>query len=218
MPPSAACLLLVLTIGGAAQAQAQPGLRAVPSVDLRKFAGTYHEIARLPQADDLCAADVTSRFAIRPDGGLDVVDRCRKADGTPGEVQRIAKAAGGPGNAMWRVRVGPLWQSPLRRAWREFWILAVGPEYGYTVIGDPARRTLRILSRLPSMPPLEYQQALEMVKGNGYDPGRLVMTPQGSRPSRREATAHGRAPARSGSSLPPPQARTTSTPVHPSTR
>lgn len=176
MPIPAACVLL-LAMGAATQAPAQPAPRAATSVDLGRFAGTYHEIARIPHADDVCAADVTSRFAIRQDGGLDVVEGCRKADGSPGEVRRVARVVGGRGNAMWRVRVGPAWQSPLRRAWREFWILAVGPEYGYTVIGDPARQTLRILSRLPSMPPLAYQQALEIVKSNGYDAGRLVRTP-----------------------------------------
>lgn len=196
MPISAACVLLLLAIGAATQGPVQPAPRAAASVDLRKFAGTYHEIARIPQADDRCAADVTSRFAIRPDGGLDVIDSCRRTDGSPGELRRVAKSAGGTGNVMWRVRVGPAWQSPLRRAWREFWILAVGPEYGYAVIGDPGRHTLRILSRLPSMPPLVYRQVLEIVKSNGYDAGRLVVTPRGPSASRRESMGPARAPAR----------------------
>ncbi len=195
MPTQAACVLLLLALGAAAQAPAQASPRAVTSVDLGKFVGTYHEIARIPQAKDVCAADVTSQFAVRSDGTLDIVDTCRKADGTRHELRRVARVAGGQGNAMWRVRGGPAWQSPLRRAWREFWILAVGPEYGYTLIGDPAGQTVRILSRLPSMPPLAYRQALEIVKSNGYDAGRLVMTPQGSS-SPREAPAPARAPAR----------------------
>ncbi len=195
MPTSAAWVLLLLAMGAAAEAPPQSAPRAVTSVDLRKFAGTYHEIARIPQPDDVCAADVASRFAIRSDGGLDLVDTCRRADGARHELRRVARVAGGPGNSMWRVRVGPAWQSPLRRAWREFWILAVGPEYGYTLIGDPAGQTLRILSRLPSMPPLAYQQAVEIVKSNGYDAGRLVMTPQRSS-SQREAPARARAPGR----------------------
>jgi apolipoprotein D and lipocalin family protein len=194
---SVAALVLSLVAPGAVQsAPAQAPPKPVTSLDLRKFAGTYHEIARIPQAKDVCAADVTSQFAVRPDGTLDIVDTCRKADGTRHELRRVARVAGGQGNAMWRVRVGPAWQSPLRRAWREVWILAVGPEYGYTLIGDPAGQTLRILSRLPSMPPLAYRQALEIVKSNGYDAGRLVMTPQGSSSSPREAPARARAPAR----------------------
>lgn len=194
---SAAALVLSLAAIGPVQgtpAQAPP--RPVTSLDLRKFAGTYHEIARIPQPGDLCAADVRSRFAVRPDGGLDVVDTCRNADGSPGELRRVARVAGGRGNAMWRVRVGPAWQSPLRRAWREFWILAVGPEYGYAVIGDPARQTLRILSRLPSMPPMAYRQVIEIARSNGYDAGRLVITPRGPSASRRGDTGPARAPAR----------------------
>jgi apolipoprotein D and lipocalin family protein len=196
MPTQAAYVLLLLAMGAAAQAPPQPAPKAVTSLDLGKFAGTYHEIARIPHTDDVCAADVMSRFAIRLDGGLDVVDTCRNADGSRGELRRVARVAGDRGNAMWRVRVGPAWQSPLRRAWREFWILSVGAEYGYTVIGDPARQTLRILSRLPSMPPLAYRQALEIAKSNGYDASRLVVTPQGLSSSRREAPARARAPAR----------------------
>jgi apolipoprotein D and lipocalin family protein len=196
MATSAAFVLLLLAMGAGAQAPAQPAPRALTAVDLGKFAGTYHEIARIPQPGDLCATDVDSHFAVRPDGGLDVVDTCRNADGGSGELRRVARVAGGAGNARWRVRVGPAWQSPLRRAWREFWILAVGPEYGYTVIGDPSRRTLRILSRLPTMPPLAYRQAIEIARSNGYDADRIVMTPRGSLPSPREGTAPARAPAR----------------------
>lgn len=164
--------------------QATPSVAApqtVPSVDLARYAGTYYEIARFPNRfQTQCAANVTATYAVRPDGRIDVVNRCRKADGTEAVARGVAKRAGqDPSNARLKVRFAPAILSFLPQVWGDYWILGLAPDYSYSVVGDPGREYLWILSRLPRMPPAAYRQALEIAKANGFDVSRLVATPQG---------------------------------------
>jgi apolipoprotein D and lipocalin family protein len=157
----------------------QPASGTFAALDLEQYAGTYYEIARLPNAvQKQCATDVTATYAVRTDGRVDVLNRCRKKDGTTVVTRGVARRAGGEASgARLEVRSGRAWLFVPRR-WVEYWVLAVGRDYTYAVVGGPRRNHLRILSRLPQMPDLAYRQALEVAKSNGYDVSRLVKTPQ----------------------------------------
>jgi apolipoprotein D and lipocalin family protein len=157
----------------------QTAPHTVATVDLQQYAGTYYEIARFPNDfQKQCVADVTATYTVRPDGRLDVFNRCRKADGTIADAHGVARRAGGDtSNARLEVRFAPAWRSLLPGVWGAYWILAIGPEYSYAVIGDPQRNCLWILSRLPQMPDVAYRQAIEVAKSNEYDVERLVKTP-----------------------------------------
>lgn len=148
------------------------------SVDLQQYAGTYYEIARIPNhLQSVCARDVTTTYTVRPDGHLDVLNRCRKEDGTTIHVHGVGRAGGDA--RLVQVRFVAPWRSLGRRTWEDYSVLAVGPGYSYAVIGNRARTCLWILSRLPRMSPLAYRQALEITRTNGYDVERLIQTPQG---------------------------------------
>ncbi len=154
--------------------------RTVESVDLQRYVGTYYEIARFPNRfQKQCVGEVTATYVVRTDGRIDVINRCRTGDGTITEARGIAKRAGkDPSNAKLKVRFAPAILSFIPKVWGDYWILGVGPDYSYAVIGDPSRSYLWILSRTPVMPDLSYRQALEIANSNGYDTGRLVKTPQ----------------------------------------
>jgi len=77
------------------------------------------------------------------------------------------------------VRFAPAVLSFLPLVWGDYWILGLGPEYSFAVIGDPSRTYLWILSRTPVMPELAYRQAVEIAASNGFDVSRLVKTLQG---------------------------------------
>jgi apolipoprotein D and lipocalin family protein len=159
----------------------QPPPQTVTSVDLKRYIGTYYEIARFPNRfQKQCVGNVTATYNIRPDGRLDVVNRCRKDDGTVTEARGVARRASSDAtNAKLQVRFAPGWLSLLPQVWGDYWVIGAGPDYSYAVVGNPAREFLWILSRVPQMPALEYQQALEIARRNGYAVDRLVRTPQG---------------------------------------
>ena len=174
-------LAITFFLGQTAIMQTQTPPRPVPSVDLAKYIGTYYEIARFPNGfQKQCTGNVTATYAIREDGRLDVINRCRKEDGTEAGASGVAKrAANDTSNARLRVRFAPAWLSLVPKVWGDYWILGIGPEYSYAVVGSPTREYLWILSRLPRMPAVAYQQAIEIATSNGYDVSRLVKTPQG---------------------------------------
>jgi apolipoprotein D and lipocalin family protein len=157
--------------------QDAPTAPRVPSaVDLQQIGGTYYEIARIPnRLQDVCAGDVTTTYAATPDGQLDVMNRCRKDDGTMAQVHGVGRKTGDG-----RVQVRFAAQRRLfgRRTWEDYSMLATGPEYNYLVIGNESRTCLWILSRMPRMSPLSHRQALEIAEANGYDVATLVPTRQ----------------------------------------
>ena len=63
----------------------------------------------------------------------------------------------------------------------DYWIINLGPNYEYAVVGEPGRDYLWILSRTPQMDEATYDVLLERIARQGYDPGRLVRTPQSAR-------------------------------------
>ena len=167
-----------------AMASSQPGgapaPRTVESVDLRAYAGTYFEIARYPNRfQNKCVGDVTATYELRENGRVAVINRCRTGDGTLTEARGIVKRAGkDPSNAKLKVRFAPAILSFIPKVWGDYWILGIGPDYSYAVIGDPSRTYLWILSRTPLMSDLAWRQALEIAAANGYNVERLVKTPQ----------------------------------------
>jgi apolipoprotein D and lipocalin family protein len=152
-------------------------LRVVASVDLPRYAGKWFEIARLPnKLQDQCAGDVVAQYALKGDGRIDIVNRCRTADGKIKQAHGVARKAGdGKNNARLQVRFAPAILSFLA-VWGDYWIIGLGPDYTWAVAGSPSREYLWILSRAPTMSASSYEQALEIAKGNGFDVSRLLKT------------------------------------------
>ena len=145
--------------------------RVVDSVDLQRYVGTWYEVARFPNRfQDHCASDVVAEYSLRPDGRIDVVNRCRRADGSMDEARGVARRAGGGGqsDAKLEVRFAPAFLSFLPMVWGDYWILGLGPDYNWSVVGDPGRKYLWILSRTPALSAPSCQQALEVARANGF--------------------------------------------------
>jgi apolipoprotein D and lipocalin family protein len=172
-------VVVALIVGAAVEAAAQAPLRVVESLDLTRYAGRWYEIARLPNKFQArCESDVVARYAVRPDGRLDVINQCRAADRTLVEARGIARQGKIKNNAILEVRFAPAFFSFLPSVWGDYWIIGLGPDYTWAVVGEPSRRYMWILSRAPIMSASSYEQALEIGAGNGFDVSRVVRTPQ----------------------------------------
>ena len=158
---------------------AQQPLRVAESVDLKRYAGKWYEIARFPNKfQDRCARDVVAQYTLRADSRIDVVNQCRNADGGMVQTRGIARTGKSGNNAVLQVRFAPAILSFLPNVWGDYWIIAIGPDYTWSVVGTPSRDYLWILSRTPAMSASGYEQAIEIIKGNGFDATKLVKTPQ----------------------------------------
>jgi apolipoprotein D and lipocalin family protein len=153
-------------------------LRVVQPFDLDRYAGKWYEVARLPNKFQIrCSGDVVAHYAVRPDARVDVVNQCRESDGRIAEARGIARKAGdGKNSAMLEVRFAPAFLSFLPSVWGDYWVIGLGSDYTWAVVGAPNREYLWILSRTPNISPSGYEQAVEIARGNGFDVSRLVRT------------------------------------------
>ena len=60
----------------------------------------------------------------------------------------------------------------------DYWILDLGPNYEYAVVGEPGRKYLWILSRSPQMDEALYQQLLQKMAEKGFNTEQMIRTPQ----------------------------------------
>lgn len=166
-----------LVLAGCAQTttarRGLPPLATVRHVDLPRYVGTWYEIASFPQKFQRGCTDTTATYSIRPDGDIDVVNRCRK--GTPSGPEDVAR---GRARVVDKVSNARLEVSFFRPFWGDYWIIDLAPDYAYAVVGHPSRDYLWILGRTPTMAPATYASVLGRLADAGYEVGRLERTLQ----------------------------------------
>ena len=147
-------------------------LEVVGAVDLSRYAGRWYEIARLPNRfEKKCADSVTATYTLRPDGKVDVVNRCRKANGEYTTAKGKAKIVDKKTNA--KLKVTFFWPF-----YGDYWILDLGPDYEYAVVGAPNRDYLWILSRTPRIDEQLYESLVAKMASRGFETERMIRTSQ----------------------------------------
>lgn len=146
--------------------------RPVAELDLDRYAGIWHEIARLPSFFQRhCVDSVTAIYTRRPDGTLEVRNMCRTAEGALTEHLGIARQV--DGGAL-KVRFAPDWLAWLPSIWAPYWVVDLDPEYAWAVVGGPSRRYLWILSRTPSMERALFEAIRDRAAQRGYPVVHLI--------------------------------------------
>jgi apolipoprotein D and lipocalin family protein len=173
----AGALAAAMTLQAAA-AHAQTPVRTVSFVDLDRYLGDWFEIARFPtRFQRQCVGDVRATYARRADGRLDVVNRCRTAQGET-EARGVARIVDERTFAKLKVRFAPAWLSWLPMVWGDYWIIGLAPDYSWAVVGDPGREYLWILARASRLDDESTAAARAAARDNGFDVRRLVPTSQ----------------------------------------
>lgn len=171
----AACLGLM-----AAAAWAQPApLATVPSVDVPRYMGTWYEIAKYPNwFQKKCASSTSATYSLQADGQVQVLNRCKTANGEWSEALGTARQIGRANSPRLQVRFAPAWLSFIPMVWGNYWIIDLDPQYQWVVVSEPSREYLWILSRTPELPAATYQSLLDKLAANGFDLQRIqVSTP-----------------------------------------
>lgn len=163
-------MITATLFAGIATADRKGDLEVVSAVDLSRYAGRWYEIARLPNRfEKKCADSVTATYTLRSDGKVDVVNRCRKANGEFTTAKGKAKIADKKTNA--KLKVTFFWPF-----YGDYWILDLGPDYQYAVVGSPDRDYLWILSRTPQFDEQLYQQLVEKMAARGFETEKMIRT------------------------------------------
>jgi apolipoprotein D and lipocalin family protein len=174
MTSSAPFRLLWVTLFALASfvsAQAEPApLQAVPSVDVPRYMGTWHEIAKYPNwFQRKCASGTQATYSLQADSRVQVLNRCKTDKGEWTEALGAARQIGGPTSAKLKVRFAPEWLSFIPLVWGDYWIIDLDPQYQWVVVSEPRREYLWILSRTPQMPAATYQALLSKLEVLGFD-------------------------------------------------
>ena len=155
-----------------------PPLEVVEEVDLERYAGTWYEIAKYPTPFQAGCARSTAEYTPQEGGRVRVLNTCESPDGTVIDtIEGYAEVADPATNAKLTVYFpGSPFGAP-------YWILELGEDYGYAVVGEPSRSFLWILSRTPTMDEATFQSILTRLPEKGYDPGRLQRVSESTAPA-----------------------------------
>jgi len=168
----ARALLALLLTGTTACSGTRPEHSPLPTaaqVELDRYVGQWHEIAKIPNRfQSQCISDTTATYTRNADGSIAVVNRCRIRGGEFEEAHAIARVADARSNAKLEVSFFSLlgW----RPVWGNYWVLAIGPDYDYAVVGEPGRRYGWILARTPTLPDATRAQIDRQLRELGYQP------------------------------------------------
>lgn len=195
------CLTLALGIipvlsaqGATSTSAASQPLQPVPSVDLARYMGHWYQIAFYPNAfQKQCVGNVTADYRLLPYGQVEVINRCAKADGTTDEAEGRARLQQARlldiplskpySTARLEVRFAPSLLSWLPLVWAPYWVIQLADDYAYTVVSEPQRKYLWILSRTPTLSPQTYEEIKARLVEQGFDVEKLVVQPQSGSPA-----------------------------------
>jgi apolipoprotein D and lipocalin family protein len=150
-----------------------PPLQVVAFVDLSRYTGTWYEIARYPHKFQKGCIGSRATYNARDDGKLSVLNECyeesdksklRSAKGKAWIVDKDTNA---------KLKVSFFWPFS-----GDYWIIDLGRDYEYAVIGHPDRKYLWILSRTQVMDASIYEGILNRLQEQHYDTSRLIRTHQ----------------------------------------
>lgn len=169
----------VLTFSLSVFGQAKIDVKTVPAVDINRYAGKWYEIAKYPNRfQKQCVANTTAVYNLIGNGRIEVLNSCQTKDGKLDDATGAAKIVDKNTNAKLKVRFAPSFLSFLPFVWGDYWVIDLEPNYQYAVVGTPSRDYLWILSRTPQIDENTYQGIITRVKEQGFDPNKLVKTPQ----------------------------------------
>lgn len=150
-----------------------PELKTVEFVDLNRYIGKWYEIASLPQKFQKDCVATTATYSIRDDGKIAVLNECRlkTLDGKLKLAKGKAKVVDTQSNA--KLKVTFFWPF-----YGDYWIIDLGQNYEFAVVGHPDRTYFWILSRTPKMSEEVFDQIISRALAQGYDLTKLNKTLQ----------------------------------------
>jgi len=134
----------------------------VSSIDVERYVGRWYEIAKLPTNNQPDCGDVTADYELLPDGQVGVTNTCTikffffQFDWyISGKAKAVPNKAG-----EFKLTLRPLsalipFGNRYERGFAvrgDYWVLELGENYEYALVGDPDKQNLFILSRGPSLP------------------------------------------------------------------
>lgn len=145
----------------------------VSSVNLTRYAGTWHEIARLPNpAQDNAVGESIHTFQPGRGRSVQLGYRWRERNGKITARSLPATVVRGSNN----TRLIVDFQLP---AEGDYWILGLDEaNYSWALVGHPSREFLWVYSRTPEMRERRLRRALAIADREGFATDAVIRTPR----------------------------------------
>lgn len=152
---------------------------AAARVELARYLGRWHEIARLPMPFQKEQEAAIAEYGLRADGEVSVRNIAVRADGTTREVRGQARVLNPGANSRLLVRFNEWFSVFIPQPEQgNYWILHVDADYQTALVGTPDRRYLWVLARQPALPEATLQRLLQLARDQGYDTRRWIRSAQ----------------------------------------
>jgi len=162
-------IMMIFHLNIFSQDKELPQLVTVKQVDLKKYAGLWYEIAKIPNSfQDQCAYGTTAEYKIYKDGSIQVINKCYDDNGEPDVADGVANVVDKKTNA--KLEVSFVSFFGIRPFWGDYWIIGLDDNYQWAIVGTPNRKYGWILSRTPSLPDETMQKIFEILKSQHYNP------------------------------------------------
>lgn len=149
----------------------KPKLEVFPQVDLEKYLGEWYEIARLPAPFEKECYSTKAVYEKNPDGTISVTNSCR-INSTQGKLKTAkGKAFISDPETNAKLKVRFVWPFS-----GNYWILDVGPDYEYALVGEPSRKYLWILSRTQTLDKIIIEKLVQKAINRGFNTHHLIFT------------------------------------------
>lgn len=170
-------LLLLFPFYLLACSPSQSPLPTVTNLELARYAGKWHEIARLPNFFEKGVVAASATYGVLPDGSISVFNKGVKADGEASSIQGKASPTGKTphGEAKLEVRFNKF---PASLFAGDYWILDLNDEHTQAIVGSPNRKMLWLLSKNKGAQPTDFKKGVEKMKKLGFPVETLIVNPK----------------------------------------
>ncbi|MGL5866756.1 MAG: lipocalin family protein [Dermatophilaceae bacterium] len=148
----------------------------ISALDLTRYAGTWRQLGAVPQLFAAqCVRDTQAVYTPLPDGLVKVENSCVRADGSVNRIEGRARVVG-PSPAQLEVTFVQVAGQWLFDVAGDYWVLGLGTDYDWAVVGTPERSSGFVLSRTPTLNAKQISSIVRTVLRNGYSPCAFQVT------------------------------------------
>lgn len=165
-------LIFMFLIAFTSLASAFEELKTVDYVDVERYLGKWYSVAELPQWFARRCTEVTAEYSMREDGGVDVLNSCQRRTifGTYRTATTRARAYVVDEETNSKLEVRFFWGLVSG----DYWIMELGENYEYAVVGNPARSSFWVLSRENTIDQDLLSEIIKRAENQGYDLSDLI--------------------------------------------
>ena len=164
--------ILPLLFSSCAREVPQP---TVTNIDLNRYAGQWHEVARLPNPFEKNLVAARATYQLTEEGTLTVINDGLAADRKTTNIRGIATQSNPQIPGQLEVRFN---RFPANLFTGKYWVLALDDAHTRALIGSPKQNFLWLLSKDPNDIQSDFSHYLEVAKDLGYNTETIIWNPE----------------------------------------